>query len=38
MRMEEVRVLELIRDALSVDQEAIDAIERATKARHRTLT
>jgi hypothetical protein len=38
MRMEELRVLELIRDALSVEQEAIDAIERATKARHRTLT
>src|SRR4051812_46814073 len=38
MRMEELRVLELIRDALSVEQDAIDAIERATKARHRTLT
>jgi tellurite resistance protein len=38
MRMEEVRVLELIRDALAVDGAAIDAIERATKARHRTLT
>jgi tellurite resistance protein len=38
MRMEEVRVLELIRDALNVDEAAIDAIERATKARHRTLT
>ena len=38
MRMEELRVLELIRDALSVDEGAVDAIERATKARHRTLT
>jgi tellurite resistance protein len=38
MRMEELRVLELIRDALEVDQGSIDAIERATKARHRTLT
>lgn len=38
MRMEEVRVLELIRDALQLDAEAIDAIERAAKARHRTLT
>jgi len=38
MRMEEVRVLELIRDALSVEPEVIDAIERTTKARHRTLT
>ena len=38
MRMEEVRVLELIRDALAVDEAAVDAIERATKARHRTLT
>jgi len=38
MRMEELRVLELIRDALSLDAESIDAIERVTKARHRTLT
>jgi len=38
MRMEEVRVLELIRNALEVDEATIDAIERATKARHRTLT
>ena len=38
MRMEELRVLELIRAALSVDAETIAAIERATKARHRTLT
>ena len=38
MRMEELRVLELIRESLSVDAETIAAIERATKARHRTLT
>lgn len=38
MRMEELRVLELIRDALDVDEATIDAVERATKARHRTLT
>ena len=38
MRMEELRVLELIRDALDVDEATIDAIEQATKARHRTLT
>lgn len=38
MRMEEVRVLELIRDALQLDAQTIDAIERAAKARHRTLT
>jgi tellurite resistance protein len=38
MRMEELRVLEMIRDALAVDEPTIEAIERATKARHRTLT
>ena len=38
MRMEELRVLELIRAALSVDAETIAAIQRAAKARHRTLT
>jgi tellurite resistance protein len=38
MRMEELRLLELIRDSLSVKPEIIDAIELATKARHRTLT
>ncbi|MDW6025308.1 tellurite resistance TerB family protein [Mesorhizobium sp. BAC0120] len=38
MRMEEVRVLELIRDVLAVEPDVIDAIERSTKARHRTLT
>jgi hypothetical protein len=36
--MEELRVLEMIKESLSVDPEAIAAIERATKARHRTLT
>ena len=38
MRMEEVRVLQLLRQNLSVDPLAVAAIERATKARHRTLT
>jgi tellurite resistance protein len=38
MRMEELRVLEMIRDALAVDETTVEAIERATKARHRTLT
>jgi Tellurite resistance protein TerB len=38
MRMEELRILELIRAALSVDAQTIASIERATKARHRTLT
>ncbi len=38
MRMEELRLLELIRGSLSVKPEIIDAIELATKARHRTLT
>jgi tellurite resistance protein len=38
MRMEEVRVLQLLREHLAVDAATIAAIERATKARHRTLT
>lgn len=38
MRIEEVRVLQLVRQHLSVDAATIAAIERATKARHRTLT
>jgi tellurite resistance protein len=38
MRMEELHVLELIRDSLTVEPGVIDAIELATKARHRTLT
>jgi tellurite resistance protein len=38
MRMEERRVLQLLRRHLSVDDATVSAIERATKARHRTLT
>jgi tellurite resistance protein len=38
MRMEELRVLEMIRDTLAIEPAVIDAIERASKARHRTLT
>ncbi|WP_378944552.1 tellurite resistance TerB family protein [Mesorhizobium sp. ANAO-SY3R2] len=38
MRMEELRVLQRLRQHLSVDGLTIAAIERATKARHRTLT
>jgi hypothetical protein len=38
MRMEEVRVLQLLREHLVVDAATIAAIERAAKARHRTLT
>ena len=38
MRMEEVRILQLLRHHLSVDSLTVAAIERATKARHRTLT
>ena len=38
MRMEELRVLEMIQRTLSVDEATIAAIERATKARSRTLT
>lgn len=38
MRMEEVRVLQRLRHHLSVDALTVAAIERATKARHRTLT
>lgn len=38
MRMEERRILQLLRHALSVDEATVAAIERATKARHRTLT
>lgn len=38
MRLEELRVLQLMRKHLSVDALTIAAIERATKARHRTLT
>lgn len=38
MRMEELRVLQLLRQELAVDPAAVAAIERANKARHRTLT
>lgn len=38
MRLEEVRVLALLRKYLSVDPLAAAAIERATKARHKMLT
>ncbi|WP_432285054.1 tellurite resistance TerB family protein [Aminobacter sp. BA135] len=38
MRMEEVRILQRLRHHLSVDALTVAAIERATKARHRTLT
>ncbi|RJG46660.1 MULTISPECIES: tellurite resistance TerB family protein [unclassified Mesorhizobium] len=38
MRLEEVRVLQLLRRHLSVEEKMISAIEWATKARHRMLT
>jgi tellurite resistance protein len=38
MRMEELRVLQLLRRELAVDPLTVAAIERANKARHRTLT
>ena len=38
MRMEEVRILQRLRQNLSVDLLTAAAIERAAKARHRTLT
>ncbi len=38
MRMEELRVLQLLRQELAVDPATVAAIERASKARHRTLT
>lgn len=38
MRMEEVRILQRLRHHLSVDALTVAAIERATKARHRSLT
>lgn len=37
MRMEEVRILQHLRAHLGVDKPTVDAIERATKARHRML-
>lgn len=38
MRMEELRVLQLLRRELAVDSLTVAAIERANKARHRSLT
>ena len=38
MRLEELRILQLLRRNLELDQATIEAIERAAKARHRTLT
>lgn len=38
MRMEELRVLQLLQRHLAVDEDTVDAIERACKARHRMLT
>jgi hypothetical protein len=38
MRMEELRILQQLRTTLKVDPLTVAAIERATKARHRTLT
>jgi hypothetical protein len=38
MRLEELRILQLLRRSLKIDDATIGAIERAAKARHRTLT
>ena len=38
MRMEERRILQLLRHDLAVDDDTVDAIQRATKVRHKTLT
>lgn len=38
MRMEELRILQRLRDSLAVDPLTVAAIERAGKARHRSLT
>ena len=38
MRMEELRVLQILRNRLNVDPLTVAAIELANKARHRTLT
>lgn len=38
MRLEELRILQLLRRNLKIDDLTIGAIERAAKARHRTLT
>jgi hypothetical protein len=37
MRLEELRILQLLRRNLELDQETVGAIERAAKARHRML-
>jgi Tellurite resistance protein TerB len=37
MRLEELRILQLLREALSLDTSVVEAIERAAKARHRML-
>lgn len=38
MRLEERRILQLLQSHLALDADTVSAIERATKARHRTLT
>lgn len=38
MRLEELRVLQLLRRSLTLDDSTVAAIERAAKARHRSLT
>ena len=38
MRLEEVRIMQMLRSTLRIDAAMIDAVERATKVRHRTLT
>jgi hypothetical protein len=38
MRLEELRILQLLRRNLELDRQTIEAVERAAKARHRTLT
>lgn len=38
MRMEELRILQMLRQELAVDPLTVAAIERASKARHRSLT
>lgn len=38
MRMEEMRILQLLHRHLEIDDETVEAIERACKARHRMLT
>lgn len=38
MRMEEIRILQLLQRHLEIDDETVESIERACKARHRMLT